>query len=150
VVVRQASPPGRDIQVISSPDGWPPWTSPVRPGREHDLTCVKAHPEILTALSAWTGDDRPVLADLGYEGEATTFTLPVKKPNGAPRTGANTQLNLLQAHARARAHARAEQANAVLTMTFKALRHVSLDPGRIGQIVAAALVILHVEHGRTT
>jgi hypothetical protein len=105
-------------------------------------------------LSAWTGDDRPVLADLGYEGEATTFTLPVKKPNGAACTGANTQLNLLQAHARAHAHAhahaRAEQANAVLTMTFKALRHPSLGPGRIGQIAAAALVILHVEHGRTT
>jgi hypothetical protein len=137
---------GGNIQVISSPDGWPLWTSPVRPGREHDLTCLKAHPEILTALTAWTGDDLPVLADLGYEGEAATFTLPVKKPTGAAHTDADTQLNLLQAHARARA----EQANAVLNMTFKALRHVSLDPGRIGQIVAAALVILHVEHGRTT
>jgi hypothetical protein len=137
---------GGNIQVISSPDGWPLWTSPVRPGREHDLTCLKAHPEILTALTAWTGDDLPVLADLGYEGEATTFTLPVKKPKGAAHTDANTQLNLLQAHARARA----EQANVVLKMTFKALRHVSLDPARIGQIVAAALVILHVEHGRTT
>ena len=56
------------------------------------------------------------------------------------------QLNWLHAHARARA----EQANAVLKMTFKALRHVSLDPGMIGRIVAAALVLLHVEHGRTT
>jgi len=35
-------------------------------------------------------------------------------------------------------------------MTFKALRHVILDPGAIGLIVAAALVLLHVEHGRTT
>jgi hypothetical protein len=34
--------------------------------------------------------------------------------------------------------------------TFKALRHVSLDLGVIGRIVAAALVLLHVEHGRTT
>jgi hypothetical protein len=40
---------GGNIQVISSPDGWPLWTSPVRPGREHDLTCLKAHPEILAA-----------------------------------------------------------------------------------------------------
>jgi hypothetical protein len=34
-------------------------------------------------------------------------------------------------------------------MTFKALRHVSLDPGQIGHI-AAALVLLHIEHDRTT
>jgi hypothetical protein len=33
---------------------------------------------------------------------------------------------------------------------FKALRNVSLCPWKIGNIVAAALVILHVQHGRTT
>jgi hypothetical protein len=49
----------------------------------------------------------------------------------------------------AQAHARAEQANAVLNMTFKARRHVSLDPRMIGLIVAAAVVLLHVEHERT-
>ena len=38
--------------------------------------------------------------------------------------------------------------NAVLKMTFKALRHAGLDPGMIGQI-AAALVLPHVEHDRT-
>ena len=107
---------------------------------------MKAHPEILAALNEWTGDDLPALADLGYEGEPGTFTLPVKKSKGARLTEEHKQLNWLQAHARARA----EQANAVLKMTFKALRHVSLDPGMIGMIVAAALVLLHVEHGRTT
>ena len=56
------------------------------------------------------------------------------------------QLNWLQAHARARA----EQATALLKMTFKALRHVSLDPSQIGKIVGAALVLLHVELDRTT
>ena len=101
---------------------------------------------ILAALTEWTGDDLPALADLGYEGEPATFTLPIKKPKGAKLTDEHKQLNWLQAHARARA----EQANAVLKMTFKALRHVSLDPGMIGMIVAAALVLLHVEHGRTT
>jgi hypothetical protein len=35
-------------------------------------------------------------------------------------------------------------------MTFKALRNVSLNPWRIGKIVAAALAILHIEHDRTT
>src|SRR5258708_23623285 len=56
---------GGNIQVVSNPDGWPLWTSPVRPGREHDLTCLKAHPEILAALIEWTGDDLPALADPG-------------------------------------------------------------------------------------
>jgi hypothetical protein len=33
---------------------------------------------------------------------------------------------------------------------FKALRNISLCPWKIGTIVAAALVILHIEHDRTT
>lgn len=43
-----------------------------------------------------------------------------------------------------------ERGNALLKMTFKALRNVSLDPWRIGRIVAAALVLLHFDHVRTT
>jgi hypothetical protein len=35
---------------------------------------------MVTALALWTGDDLPALADLGYEGEPATFTLPIKKP----------------------------------------------------------------------
>jgi hypothetical protein len=38
----------------------------------------------------------------------------------------------------------------LLKMTFKALRNVSLDPRRIGKIVAAALVLLHTDRARTT
>ncbi len=38
----------------------------------------------------------------------------------------------------------------MLNTTFKALRNVSLCPWKIGTIVAAALSILHIEHGRTT
>jgi hypothetical protein len=33
---------------------------------------------------------------------------------------------------------------------FKALRNVSLCPWTIGKITAAALVLLHIEHDRTT
>lgn len=29
---------GGNVQVITTPDGWPIWVSPVRPGREHDTT----------------------------------------------------------------------------------------------------------------
>ena len=43
-----------------------------------------------------------------------------------------------------------ERGNALLKTTFKALRNVSPNPWRIGDIVAAALVLLHIEHARTT
>jgi DDE superfamily endonuclease len=137
---------GGNIQVISTPDGWPLWTSDVRPGREHDTTCLREHPEMLPALREWTGEDLPALADLGYEGEASTFVLPIKKPADRDLTDDQRQHNWLQAYARARA----EQANSLLKTTFKALRRVSLSPNIIGKIVAAALVLLHAEHDRTT
>jgi hypothetical protein len=38
----------------------------------------------------------------------------------------------------------------MLKTTFKALRNISLCPWTIGAIVAAALVMLHIEHDRTT
>jgi hypothetical protein len=42
----------------------------------------------------------------------------------------------------------AERANALLKETFAALQPVSLSPHRIGAITKAALVLLHLEHGR--
>jgi hypothetical protein len=33
---------GGNVQVIAAPDGWPLWTSGVRPGREHDTTALRA------------------------------------------------------------------------------------------------------------
>ncbi|MFI6359252.1 transposase family protein [Streptomyces sp. NPDC050743] len=46
-------------------------------------------------------------------------------------------------------HGMCERANALLKTTFKALRRVSLDPSRITQIAAAALVLLQLEYDRT-
>jgi hypothetical protein len=37
---------GGNVQVITVPDGWPIWTSDMRPGREHDTTAVRTHTEI--------------------------------------------------------------------------------------------------------
>jgi hypothetical protein len=127
------------------PDGWPIWTSAVRPGREHDTTAVRTHTEILPALTAASGDLR-TLGDLGYEGEADTITVAFKTPKNGRLTLVQQQLNL--AHNGIRAIA--ERGNALLKMTFKALRNISLCPWRIGKIVAAALVLLHTDHARTT
>lgn len=62
---------GGNIQVITAPDGWPLWTSAVRPGREHDTTCARTHHGLLDTLTLWTDEQHVVLADLGYEGERT-------------------------------------------------------------------------------
>jgi hypothetical protein len=47
---------GGNIQVVSAPDGWPLWTSGVRPGREHDTTAARADPVLLQRIRDWTND----------------------------------------------------------------------------------------------
>ena len=136
---------GGNVQVITVPDGWPSWTSPVRPGREHDTTCLRAHTEILPALRTAAADLR-TLGDLGYEGEADTIIIAFKKPKHGDLSGEHQQFN--RAHNAVRAIG--ERGNSLLKTTFKGLRNVSLNPYRIGAIVAAALVILHSDHARTT
>jgi hypothetical protein len=137
---------GGNIQVIAAPDGWPLWTSPVRPGREHDTTALRAHAEALPLLAEWTDEAHAALADLGYEGERAALTIPVKHTAGRRLTADQRTVNLLHAATRAPA----ERGNSLLKTTFKALRRVSLCPWRIGAITAAALVLLHQQHDRTT
>ena len=137
---------GGNVQVLTAPDGWPLWTSPVRPGREHDTTALRTHAEILPALTVWTADERSVLGDLGYEGEADTVTIAVKTPAGGQLSEQQKTHN--KEHNSKRAVG--ERGNSLLKTTFKALRRVSLCPWKIGSIVAAALVLLHIQHGRTT
>lgn len=43
-----------------------------------------------------------------------------------------------------------ERGNSLLKTTLRDLRQVSLCPWRIGAITAAALILLHHEHDRTT
>jgi hypothetical protein len=135
---------GGNVQVISAPDGWPLWVSPVRPGREHDITCARAHGLVgaLNRLAEVLGID--TLADLGYENAGPGFRHPVKRPKGGQPGEDAKQYNLLVRGV----HSVAERANALLKVTFKALRRVGLDPGAITRIARAALVLLHVEHHR--
>ena len=137
---------GGNVQVIAAPDGWPLWTSPVRPGREHDTTALRTHAEALPLLVEWTDADHAALADLGYEGERAALTTPIKKTTDAPLTDDQRTVNLLHAATRAPA----ERGNSLLKTTFKALRRVTVCPWRIGAITAAALVLLHHMHDRTT
>jgi hypothetical protein len=145
---------GGNVQVVTAPDGWPLWVSPVRPGREHDITAARHDPQVLATLEQWCDQRHGVLADLGYEGERDVLTLPVRtetngldrKGNLKPLTADQGCLNALHSATRARA----EQGNARLKQTFKILRKVRVDPWRIGALAAAALVMLHVLYDRTT
>ena len=137
---------GGNVQVIAAPDGWPIWTSDVRPGREHDTTALRTHPEALPALAEWTDEEHAALADLGYEGERDALTTPIKHSAERRLTADERCVNLLHAAVRAPA----ERGNSLLKTSFKALRRVSLCPWRIGAITAAALVLLHHMHDRTT
>lgn len=78
---------GGNIQVLTAPDGWPIWVSPVRPGREHDTTCARAADGLLQAVQTWNTAGRHVLADLGYyEALDDQFVVPAKKPTGSQLT----------------------------------------------------------------
>jgi hypothetical protein len=70
----------------------------------------------------------------------------VKKPVGGQLS--DEQMTANKAHTSKRAIG--ERGNSLLKTTFTALRRVSLCPWRIGAIVAAALVLLRAEYGRTT
>ena len=137
---------GGNIQVVSAPDGWPLWTSEVRPGREHDITAARTDPDLLAVLTAWVADGRPGLADLGYEGEPEIFTLGHKKPANGELSVDQQSFNAVHGALRCLG----ERANSLLKTTYKALRRYRGCPWRIGTIVAAALVLLHHENNRTT
>lgn len=137
---------GGNIQIGSAPDGWPLWTSDVRPGREHDTTAARADPELLERVAAWVADQLPALADLGYEGEPEVFTIPIKKPHDHEPTADQQTYSAVHGALRCLG----ERANALLKTRFMALRRYRGCPWRIGQVVAAAVVLLHRQYHRTT
>jgi hypothetical protein len=137
---------GGNIQIVSAPDGWPLWTSGVRPGREHDTTAVRADPVLLQRIAEWVDDGALALADLGYEGEADLLRIPIKKTKGVDLSVDQQTFNAVHGALRCLG----ERANSLLKTTFKALRRFRGCPWRIGDVVAAEPVLLHREHNRTT
>jgi hypothetical protein len=85
------------------------------------------------------------LADLGYEGERAALTIPIRHRTGGRLNADQRTVTLLHAATRAPA----EPGNSPLSATVKALRRVSLCPWRVGAVTAAALALLHHQHGRT-
>jgi hypothetical protein len=117
----------------------------VRPGREHDTACAKKAEDLLPALELYEAEyQMPTLTDPGYIGLSPAIRHPHKKPKGAEPAGTQTTHN----KAIHGVHGVAERANAPLKEVFAALQRVSLSPTRIGAMTKAALVLLHLEHGR--
>ena len=81
---------------------------------------------------------------MGYISLSPAIRHPHKKPKGQELTERQKTFNAVIRGV----HAPSERANALLKETFAALQLVSLSPTRIGAITKAALVLLHIEHGR--
>jgi hypothetical protein len=134
---------GGNVQVRTVPDGFPLWTSPVEPGSTHDLTAARAH--ALSALYKAAREGLPTFTGMGYIGAGIGIRTPVRRRPDSPLAEEHHAYNAVQTALRAIG----ERRNALLKTTFKTLRRVSIDPSRIGDITAAALVILQWKEGRT-
>jgi hypothetical protein len=135
---------GGNVQALSAPDGFPLWVCDVEPGSVHDLTAARAH--VLGALY-WAASqlELPTLADGGYEGAGIGVHTPVKQPADGRQLDVDTRAyNALLRGLRCLG----ERGFAVLTGRWRALRHITASPGKIGSIVKAALTLTHFEHGR--
>jgi len=127
---------GGNVQILCDPKGFPVWTSPVEPGSTHDISAARAH--VLPALYPAAAAGLPTLTDKGYTGAGIGIQVPAKGRNLAPDTATrNTLLTALRALG--------ERGNAILKTRWTALRR--LCPGRIGDIIAAALVLSTLERG---
>jgi hypothetical protein len=137
---------GGNIQAVSGPNGFPLWVADVEPGSTHDLTVAREH--VLGAVY-WAASqlDLPALADGGYDGAGIGVHTPIKQPAGDQILDVdNRTYNALLRGLRCLG----ERGFAVLTGRWRALHHITASPNKIGDIVKAALVLTHFEHGRLT
>lgn len=137
---------GGNIQALLAPDGFALWVSDVEPGSVHDLTAAREH--VLGALY-WAASQLslPTLADNGYDGAGIGVFTPIKQPADGQTLDVDTRThNALSRGLRCLG----ERGFALLTGRWRALRHVTTSPRKIGHIVKAALTLTHFEHGQLT
>jgi hypothetical protein len=128
----------------ATPPGFRCGTSEVRPGSVHHLSAAREL--VLPTLYPHAARGLPVLADKGYTGAGIGVHTPVKRPVGGALLHPDTRCyNRLLTTLRAPT----ERAHALLGY-WRALHRITVCPWRIGAITAAALVLLHHQHGRTT
>ncbi|GAA1712387.1 hypothetical protein GCM10009680_61730 [Streptomyces yatensis] len=87
--------------------------------------------------------DLPTLADSGCDGAGIGVFTPVKRPtDGRPLDADNRTYNALLRGLRCLG----ERGFALLPGRWRALRHFTTSPRKIGDIVKAALTLTHFEH----
>lgn len=130
-----------NVQALAYPDGIPAWVSDAHPGSEHDLTVARA--EVFPAAYPYFRDIK-ILADGGYAGAPFDVKTPVPKPSG----GEPELTPDIRAYNKVLRGLRVpvERAFALMFGAWKALRHVTMSPRRIGDLMRAALVLTQFEH----
>jgi hypothetical protein len=83
---------GGNIQVITAPDRWPLWTSPVRPGRERDTTALREHDEMLPGFGCGPTNMAGCSATRATKARPT-ITVGYKKPKVGKHTSIETMYN---------------------------------------------------------
>lgn len=135
---------GGNVQALFAPDGFPIWSSQVEPGGVVDIQAAREH--VLPAAYPAT-KTMPILADPGYQGAGHGVHVPFKQPAGGNELSVdNRTYNALLRALRCLG----ERGFALLTERWTTLQHITLSPGRIGDIARAALVLTHSEHGKIT
>jgi hypothetical protein len=134
---------GANIQSIMRPDGIPIWTSVALPGHLHDTSCAREL-DVTGALNWAAAElDLATLADSGYESTGHGIKTPVKQPTDGSRLAPdNRARNMLLRGLRWQG----ERGFAILIGRWKTLRHTTASPRRIGDIVAAAVHLTHLEY----
>jgi hypothetical protein len=133
---------GGNVQALFAPDGFPIWTSEVEPGGVVDIQAARRHVLPAAYPAART---MPILADPGYQGAGHGVHTPFKQPaDGNVLSVDNRTYNALLRALRCLG----ERGFALLTERWKTLQHTTLSPSRIGDLVRAALVLIHFEHGK--
>jgi hypothetical protein len=131
---------GGNIQAVFYPDGRPMWVSDVLPGNVNDLAAAR---ESVLAVIRPFAEKMPVLADGGYEGAGHGVLTPMKKPAGMKELDINARTrNALIRSLRCLG----ERGFALLSQRWRTLQHITMSPGKIGQIARAALVLVLFEH----
>ena len=135
----KAHEPAGNVQALSAPGGVPLWVSDVLPGSTHDLTAARelVLPEARPYLTKL-----PFLADSGYEGAGAGVRVPVKRPaRGELDIDTKTRNALLRS-----LRYQGERGFALMSQRWRALQHVMVSPGTIGDIAKSVLVLVQFEH----
>ena len=113
------------------------------PGHLHDTRCAREL--AITAALHWSAAELnlPALADAGYQSTDHGIKTPVKQPaDGSRHAIGNRAYNTLLRGLRWQG----ERGFAILIGRWKTLRHTTVSPRRIGDIVTAALHLTHFEY----